>query len=237
MIKLFEFQKKEIRTENIDGKLWFSGADVFSVLGLAWRGVSSLNRDRQITDNHILKKGIGTNGGIQELIFIDEQALYKITFRANKSELADEFTDWVAELLVKIRESVSLDNTNDLRKHLNITVQKDFSNKINALNFENGGVTKTIDYNVKNCQLHTNQKPYQIVQMGKDLGLKSKQTTSAKEVIRALKPELACSMSFTDKLVSENGVEHNEAARISINFAQPLFGELIQLGFNQRNLE
>jgi prophage antirepressor-like protein len=237
MIKLFEFQQKEIRTEVIGSDIWFSGQDVFSVLGLTWKGSRDL-KDRNISLKWICKRGGDTIGGVQEMVFINEQALYKIVFRANKSEIADAFTDWVAELLVRIRkgELKLVSEDSDLKKHLDVSVQKAYSKQVNAKNFSDGGVEQTIDYNRRNCQLHTNKQPNEIVKIGKDFGLKSKQTTSAKEVIRNLKPELACSMSFTDKLVSENGIEHTIAAKTSLELAQPLFKRLMELGLAQKQL-
>ena len=236
MIQLFEFQKIEVRTEIINGKLWFSGQDIFSILELTWKGAYDLKR-RGIYEKRIQKRTTQTMGGMQELIFIDEIALYKITLRANKSEIADKFTDWVAEVLEKIRISIDTGNASELRQHLDVRVQKGFSKQINALNFANGGLEQTIDYNRKNCHLHTNKQPNEIIKIGKDFGLKSKQRTSAKEVIRNLKPELACSMSFTDKLVSENGVKHEVAAKTSLELAQPLFKRLMELGLTQKELE
>lgn len=236
MVELFKFQETVIRTEIVNGEVWFSGQDIFSVLGLTWKGASELINKRGIDTKRIVKRGTITSGGKQEMVFIDEIALYKITLRANKSEVADKFTDWVAELLVKIRKSIEAGNDNDLRKHLNISTQKDYSKKINGVNFNDGGLTKTIDYNVKNCEYHTDLKPYQVIKMGKDAGLKSKQVTSAKEVIRNLKPEIACSMSLTDKLVSENGIEHKIAAEICKTKATQLFEAFLNIGFNPNEL-
>jgi prophage antirepressor-like protein len=237
MIKLFEFQKNPVRTEEINGKLWFSGADVFSVLELTWKGASGL-KQRNIPDEWIISKESQTLGGLQKMTFVSEQALYMITFSAQKSEVAIKFAKWIAELLVKLRTGELLIKQNfDFKSHLDVKIQKDNSKKINAINFNNGGVTKTIEYNIKNCQLHTNQKPNQIIQMGKDLGLKSKQTTSAKEVIRNLKPELACSMSFTDKLVSEDNINHEIAAKTSLDYAQILFKQLMEIGVSRERLE
>lgn len=237
MIKLFEFQEKEIRTTLINGDLWFSGQDVFTILGLTWKGASDLIKKRGVSTKRVVKKGYETFGGIQEMVFIDEIALYKISLRANKSEVADKFTDWVSELLVKIRKAVDSGNTYELKEHLNIKIQKEYSKQINALNFKNGGVEQTIDYNTKNCKLHTNLTPKEVIEIGKQQGLKSKDTTSAKQVLRTLKPELSASMSFTDKLVSENNIKHELAAQTSTELVQPLFKRLMELGISYEQLK
>jgi hypothetical protein len=236
MIKLFEFESKEVRTIQHDGKTWFSGQDVFSVLDLTWKGASNLLNERQISKKHILKKGYQTLGGLQEMTFIDEHALYKLAFRAQKSEVAEKFTEWVADMLVKINSFISKNDTLGLKHHLRLEVQKDFSKKVNAKNYTEGGVTQTIEYNVKNCVLHTNKTPTEIKHIGKAFGLKSKDTSSAKQVIRALKPEIACSMSLTDSLV-EDGVNHEAAAKVANGAGRILFKELMEIGVSLEYLE
>jgi prophage antirepressor-like protein len=44
MINLFEFEKVEVRTVKENGKIWFSGQDVFKVLGLTWRGSGGVEK-------------------------------------------------------------------------------------------------------------------------------------------------------------------------------------------------
>lgn len=236
MIKLFEFQKKGIRTQIIGSDIWFSGQDVFNVLDLTWKGSRDL-KDRKIPQKWICKRGGESIGGVQDMVFISEHALYKIVFRANKSEIADKFTDWVAELLVNLRKAIDNGKKDDVRKHIYTDVQKSYSKAINAKNFTEGGITKTIEYNQSNCILYTGMKPSKVVEIGKKLGLKSTETTSAKQVLRNIKPETACSMSLTDKLVSENGISHEIAAETSKIFAEPLFKKLMEIGIDKTELE
>jgi prophage antirepressor-like protein len=229
MVKLFEFQSKEVRTVQEGGKTWFSGQDVFSVLDLTWKGASNLLNERQISKKHILKKGYQTLGGLQEMTFIDEHALYKLAFRAQKSELAEKFTEWVVDMLVSINSYITANDTLGLKQHLKITVQKDFSKQINSKNFGEGGVLQTIGYNTNNCVYHTDKTPKEVIQIGKDSGLKSKDTSSAKQVIRAIQPAIACSMSLTDSLVKD-GADHAEAAKICRDHATILFDRLMSIG-------
>lgn len=145
----------------------------------------------------------------------------------------------VSDYLDKIEEYLRNKNlvTPELHKFLSPSVQKDYSKQINAKNFEEGGVTKTIEYNYKNCILHTGKTPAQIKEIGKYCGLKSTQRTSAKEVIRTLKPAVACSMSFTDKLVSEEGVKHELAAQTAKDYATPLFEQLMKIGLSYEQVK
>lgn len=237
MIKLYEFEKHEIRTAIVGSEVWFSGQDIYSVLGLTWKGEAELKK-RKVPAKWRTKKGYATSGGLQEMTFINEQALYLLTFSARKTEESIKFSEWVAELLVKLRKAIDNGKQDDLRKHLFTDVQKDLSKSINAKNFEDGGITKTVDYNIENCKLHTKgMTPKEVIAFGKNMGLKSSQTTSAKEVIRNLKPETACAMSFTDKLVGENGIDHKIAAETSKQFAEPLFKKLMELGIDRKELE
>lgn len=145
----------------------------------------------------------------------------------------------VSEYLDKIEEFLRSKNlvNPELYKFLDIKIQKGYSKQINAKNFQEGGVTKTVGYNFKNCILHTGKTPAQIKKIGKERGLKSKQTTSAKEVIRNLKPAVACSMSFTDKLVSEEGIEHEIAAKTAKDYATPLFEQLMKIGLSYEDVK
>jgi prophage antirepressor-like protein len=236
MVKLFEFQEKEIRTIQENGKTWFSGQDVFGVLELTWKGASELLSKRQINKDHVIKKGYETSGGKQDLVFISEVALYKIALRAQKSAIADKFVDWVSELLVSINSYVSAKDALGLKHHLKVEVQKSFSKQINSKNYREGGVEQTIDYNIKNCLLHTDKTPKQVIQVGKNNGLKSKDTSSAKQVIRTLDPALACSMSLTDSLVKD-GVDHEEAAKISRTSGRVLFEDLMRLSLPKNYFE
>lgn len=241
MIQLFSYEEKEIRTALIANEIgeqetWFSAQDIFHALDLTWKGARDLKK-RNIPEQWIEKRSGQTFGGLQILVFINEQAVYKLAFSSQKNEKTVAFSNWVAELLKRIRTSLQSGNQNDLKRFLNISVQKDYSKQINAKNFQEGGVTKTVGYNFKNCILHTGKTPAQMKKIGKERGLKSKQTTSAKEVIRNLKPAVACSMSFTDKLVSEEGIEHEIAAKTAKDYATPLFEQLMKIGLSYEDVK
>jgi hypothetical protein len=59
---------------------------------------------------------------------------------------------------------------------------------------------------------------------------------SGKEVVRRLRPEMAAGMSFTDSLVNEDGLQHEKAAKLSLEFGIPLFKALLDAGIKQNNL-
>ncbi len=118
-ISLFQFQNHEIRTILDElGNPWFVAKDVCEALGIDWSGKKTLN---SIPEEW---QGVGSfptpsrendqrGGGNQELITIDEPAVYKLAFRSNKPE-ADNFTNWVAsEVLPTIRKTGSYQVEND----------------------------------------------------------------------------------------------------------------------------
>lgn len=228
-IKLFSFQDKEVRTTLQGRDVWFVAQDVFQALSLQWRGKSSLAM-RQIPTEWTQIKGYQTLGGPQETFFINEQAVYKLAFRANKSDAADQFTNWVAELLVRIRKGAYVPfagiNTED---HMRLDVQKQNSKAINSKMFLDGDVKAIKEHNSINCKVHTGKSPKEVREIGKTFGLKSAERTSAKEVIRHIRPELAASMSMADRLTGEKEVPSKQAAEVCKEFALPLFKKLREI--------
>lgn len=236
MIQLFEYEDIEIRTDVLDGKIWFSGQDIFFALDLTWKGAYDIRR-RNIPESWVTKRSTQTVGGLQDMVFISEQAVYMIAFSSQKTEKTIKFSIWVAELLTKLNQMIREGRSNDIKKFLDTDVQKGYSKLANKKSFSEGGVEKTVEYNTKNCVLHTGMTPSKVKEVGKNRGLKSKDISSAKQVLRVLKPELACSMSFTDKLVTEDGVEHELAARTSKEYAAPLFKQLMSIGVSMEEID
>lgn len=90
-----------IRMQMVDGEPWFVAKDVANALDIDWSGKTL----KFIPETW---KGMGYNptpssgnrgGGIQQMIFINEAALYKLAFRSSKPE-ADRFVNWVAGTLL-----------------------------------------------------------------------------------------------------------------------------------------
>lgn len=82
----------EIRTLETDGgKVLFCGADVAKALGYA-----KPSNAIQAHCKGALKRGIPTNGGVQEMSFIPESDVYRLAF-GSKLPTAERFTDWVTE--------------------------------------------------------------------------------------------------------------------------------------------
>lgn len=235
-IKLFSFQDKEVRT-TLQGKVvWFVAQDVFKALSITWKGGNNLRADKKIPEEWIKLERFQTSGGLQDMVLITEQAIYKIAFSAkpkNKetANSIDQFINWVAELLVKLRRgTVRLQFVGDHHEdHLRVDVQKQNSKAINAKMFLDGDVKAIKEHNSINCKVHTGKSTREIKEIGKTFGLKSKERTSAKEVIRHIRPEYAASMSMADRLTGEKNIPSKQAAEVCKEFALPLFKKLQEL--------
>ncbi len=175
----------------------------------------------------------------QRIQLVTESGLYKLALSSNL-EKAKPFRDWVTEeVLPAIRKkgSYSIIKTDqNLLSHTNVGVQKENSKDVNSKNYRSGGVDKIIEYNREPCILHTGKTPSEIKQAGKDLGLKSTQRTSAKEVLRNVNKPLACTMSFTDQLVAQ-GYDLKQVSELALKAALPLFDGMIKLGVIPKELE
>ena len=123
----------------------------------------------------------------------------------------------------------------EMADHKKIEVQKQNSKEVNAFQYFNNGVEDLIEYNRRNCVEHTGRKPSEWKEIGKQMGLSSKERSSGKEVIRNLQPEAACAMSFTDNLIKQ-GWQADKAFALSKAHALPLFKGLLEMGFTPNEL-
>jgi prophage antirepressor-like protein len=236
-LKLFEYEHKEIRTIFAHGEIWFVAKDTIEALGIDWNGKDSLNavKPEWVTTMEIPD----SLGRSQKTLFINESAVYKIAFRSHKPE-AERFTDWIAgEVIPQIRKTGKYvpnpQGVLALSEHTDTDTQKIMSKTVNAHNNAKGGVDAIINYNVANCRAHTDKFPYQVKEFGKREGLKAKDRQSAKEVLRRLEPESACSMSLADNLVSE-GFEPDRVFEVTKG-AKKVFEGMLKLGATPKELK
>jgi len=182
-------------------------------------------------------KLVGERAG--SITLLTESGMYKMALASNL-EKAKPFRDWVtSEVLPSIRKNgyySIADQSNAIMLHTNIAIQKSNSKRINSKNFIEKGIQAVIEYNRTSCLLHTGKSPKEVINDGKESGLKSVQRTSAKETLRHLKPELACAMSFTDSLV-QKGFDLKTVSELSMKSAVPLFQGMIELGITPKELE
>ncbi len=108
-VKIFNNEEfGQVRSIMIDGEPWFVGKDVAAALGY--------EKERNAIQKHVdsddaLKRGVLTNGGIQEMTVINESGLYSLIF-GSKLESAKKFKHWVtSEVLPSIRKTGTYSNT------------------------------------------------------------------------------------------------------------------------------
>lgn len=175
----------------------------------------------------------------QRIQLITESAVYKLALASNL-EKAKPFRDWVtSEVLPSIRKKgyYSIANQSEaILIHTNVSIQKQNSKDVNKKHFIEQGIESVIEHNRQSMLLHTGKTPSQWKKIGKEQGLKSKETASGKEVLRHIQPEIACAMSFTDSLVSK-GFDLKTVSELSLKAAVPLFQGMIELGIKPKELE
>lgn len=100
----FQFTNLDVRTAvDEHGEVWFCAKDVCLALEITWSGGSKTLSNMPTTWQGIFSEK--TPGGVQELVFVNEPALYKMIFRSNKPA-AEQFANWVCEeVLPSIRKN------------------------------------------------------------------------------------------------------------------------------------
>jgi len=120
IIKNLQYNGKDITLLIVDDEYWFNGKEIAEILGyIDTKKTLQYNIKKENKKNHkqlilklggkitpeFLKDGFKNNSTNidSRTIFINEQGLYKLIFKSNKPE-AEAFSDWVADVLVKIRK-------------------------------------------------------------------------------------------------------------------------------------
>ncbi|MBE2898075.1 phage repressor protein/antirepressor Ant [Pasteurellaceae bacterium 20609_3] len=127
-LQTFNFKSNIVRAELINEQPHFCLKDVCDVFGI--------KNSRDLAAKVLDPKGVDsiytlTNGGKQELTFINEPNLYRIIFKSRKAE-AVEFQNWVFnEVLPQIRKTgkyektqTTVDDRTGLRNAVNMLVSK-----------------------------------------------------------------------------------------------------------------
>lgn len=148
--------------------------------------------------------------------------------------LNPDFAVWCDEIIFDLMTGQSKQSDSkpfdikSLDQHTLRAMQIQNSKEVNAEMYNRGGRAKVISYNQSNCQVRTGKLPGEVMLYGKEVGLKAKERTSAKEVLRHTHPEKACGMSFADSLVVSGGDEVKSLA-LSVR-AEDIFKGMMELG-------
>lgn len=163
-LQTFKFENNEIRTILKDNEPWFCLKDICNIL--------DISQPSKVKDR-LNKKGVNsiptlTNGGNQNLIYVNESNLYKVIFQSRKEE-AEIFTEWVtSEVLPTIRKHGIYATDNVIDQIIN---NPEFGIKLlTSLKEERQA---RIEAERKNAILMHTNKTYTATEIAKELGFKS----------------------------------------------------------------
>jgi prophage antirepressor-like protein len=199
----FQYNNKKIYAIIIDGKEWFVARYICDILEYS-NSSDAIKKHCKIKG--VAKRYIPTSSGIQEMTIINLSNLLRLIMRSKMKE-AENFQDWVFDdvlpaILKNGKYSMFEDLKDPILQHCDETVQKTNSKIINSINYHSGGVEKIKEHNTEICKMLTTKTPSEIKKIGKEkYNLKSKDTTSAKQVLRAIAPYYSQAMSFTENLL------------------------------------
>lgn len=151
-----------------------------------------------------------------------------------QEELAIKFAAWLSpifevwvynhiKILLRTGETkISKINSNllsPIQAHTDPTEQKNNSKLINHKAFIGNGVNSVnniVSYNINSAVAHTGHTPRQLKSIGWQNGLRGKDISSGKQVVRKLDPATACAMSLTDNVISvSENLNQNDVKRIA----------------------
>lgn len=161
----------EVRVTKLNDEPMFCLSDVCKVLDLQVGATKNRLNEKGITLINTL-----TNGGKQNLVYINEQNLYKVIMRSDKPQ-AEPFQDWVCgEVLPSIREHGMYATEDTIDKILN---DPDFGIKLLTTLKEERAAR--IEAERKNAILMHVNDTYTCTEIAKELNMKS-----ARELNKAL---------------------------------------------------
>ncbi len=239
---LIQFESQEVEIIYKNNQPYFKAKDVCKILGF--------KNPRDAINTHCEKEGVAiadtlTCTGKKRANFINEPNLYALIFNVPKilstdSERdkdnkikAEKFKRFVFnEVIPQIRKTgfYSIANKLSPQEHTKRQIQIENSKIINAVNYQSGGVEAIKDYCIESCQKITGKRPSEWKKIGKEIGLKSKQTISGKEVLRSVNDlkKYACALSVSDNLRAMGYDLDNatEGAKAGLSF----FDKLLSMG-------
>lgn len=182
----------------------------------------------RVTNLNAQNYGLTLPPKVREQTFWTKRGVITLGFFI-RSEKARQFRQWAEDLILKVLDhhEPPIDKIEVLEQHTKREVQVQNSKGVNSYIIRKWGVETDIEYNRRNCRMVSGYSPSELRKIGKARGLKSKQYSSGKEVLRSLKPELAAQMSINDDLV-QSGVRLTVANSLSAPCV-PLLTKMIEL--------
>ena len=95
ILEIFNFEGNQVRTVSILGEPWFVAGDVSKALDYSEAYKMTRNLDSEDQGPHL----VGTLGGTQQMLVINESGLYTAIMKSRKPE-AKRFQKWVTSVLL-----------------------------------------------------------------------------------------------------------------------------------------
>lgn len=105
------FKGNEIRFIEKDGEHWAIASDVATILGFRDSYTAVRVLPKHVCDTHKVRTTSEKNKArkYQDYTVINEKGIYRLVMRSNKTE-AEEFQDWICDLLVELRRATGLED-------------------------------------------------------------------------------------------------------------------------------
>lgn len=233
-IQIFNFSNSQVRTIVINKEIWFVAKDVCDIL----EHTNSRKAVDDMVDKDDVTKGYiphpQNNNKEIEVTVINESGLYSLIFRSNL-KTANTFKRWVfKEVLPSIRKTGNYIADNNHNKLLELVLE----NSKPKTQIENSKKTnKAIQENYNGDYRNINativkgvsgKLPSEWKKIGEKKGLKSKDLSSSKTVLRKIEPSLACGVSNADFCFADRGYSIQD----SIDFGKliiPLANKVLEI--------
>lgn len=233
-LRIFEYNGTPIEFEVINGHVMANATKMCQFFGKKsshWlelettkRYIAALEAKAGKTASLFETRKGGATGGST---WINEKLILKLA-----QWLDIEFEIWCDEKVAELIKNT--DNKEQpisaLEAHTKRPVQVENAKNANTFSFEKGGKDNCILWNYNSILQIVGKTPRQLIEIGKEKKIPSKNRTSGKEVVRYFRPDKAAGLSVADYLHS-NGVEDKEA----INLAKSSIPVVVKLLEIQKN--
>lgn len=215
-----------------------------------------LGFERPVNIRNMIKRNIGKlqklgtlftverviNGGKAKEFYLNQKQSVYICMKSEtekafdvQAEIVRVFDSYLNGELSTAPKQTSYDDAfMALATHTRRPVQIQHSKLANAVMSALGGADRIKQYNYTNVLTQSGKSPAEWKRLAKAEGMKSRNRTSGKEVLRIKAPHVACGLSLADQLVA-GGATAKDSISIGKD-SQAIFSRILALGFTPPEL-